>query len=59
MENDLYDNYDCELLSGEKVEHDLSFKIVVIGNTGKYIFNIKIRRGKIQYYESSRAEDLR
>lgn len=31
------DNIEAVLLEGEKVDHDLSFKMVVIGNTGKLI----------------------
>ena len=28
------DNLTCELIENDKVEHDLSFKIVIIGNSG-------------------------
>lgn len=30
----------CEKLSNEKCDHDLSFKLVLIGNTGKTLNNI-------------------
>jgi hypothetical protein len=34
-----YDKYKCELINNDRVEHDLSFKIVIIGNSGKKNFN--------------------
>ena len=37
-----YEKYSCELLDKSAIDHDLSFKIVIIGNSGnkvKIIFN--------------------
>ena len=37
-----YEKYSCELLDKSAMDHDLSFKIVIIGNSGnkvKIIFN--------------------
>lgn len=34
MENE----FECEMLNNELVDHDLSFKLVVIGNAGKNYF---------------------
>ena len=32
------DNLTCELIINEKIDHHISFKLVVIGNTGKITF---------------------
>jgi hypothetical protein len=49
-----YDKYKCELINNDRVEHDLSFKIVIIGNSGNKIFlkNKKRKRSTItmSYY---------
>ena len=50
------ETFKCEKLSFEKVEHDLSFKLVLIGNTS----NIKINKRcwEVKYNYKSHSELL-
>ncbi len=34
-----YDNLQCEIVKNDKIDHNISFKIVVVGNAGKRDYN--------------------